>query len=62
VSSAYHSQYVFWDYVHPTTAAHAVLADTAVWLVPESGTLVMALMAAAMWLVRGVAKRKGRSS
>jgi phospholipase/lecithinase/hemolysin len=36
------SSYVFWDSVHPTTAAHAVLGDRfAAAVVPEPATLVL---------------------
>lgn len=35
--------YVFWDGLHPTTAAHAVMAQQALGVLPEPGSLVLLL-------------------
>jgi len=53
-------RYLFWDGVHPTTAAHAQLglafATTVANAVPEPSSLVLALFA--LSLVVGAARRK----
>ena len=40
------NQYVFWDDVHPTAAAHALIGDAAFAAVPEPATLTLACFAA----------------
>ncbi|MHC4179468.1 MAG: SGNH/GDSL hydrolase family protein [Planctomycetota bacterium] len=43
-------QYLFWDGIHPTAAAHRMLGDRAAALVPEpSGLLLAALAALGLW-------------
>jgi outer membrane lipase/esterase len=44
--------YVFWDSVHPTSAAHTVLGDAFAQAVPEPAALALLGMAAAAALVR----------
>jgi phospholipase/lecithinase/hemolysin len=58
--SANSNQYLFWDYIHPTAAAHMVTANAAALLVPEPGTLVLLAIGAGM----GVAlmAREGRGA
>ena len=47
------SAYVFWDSVHPTTAAHHALGDAfAKAVVPEPTVLTFVLVSASAWLLR----------
>ena len=61
--------YLFWDYLHPTTAAHGILASAAyagvqqsilsqTWIVPEPATSLMLVMGVAALI--GVAERRRR--
>jgi phospholipase/lecithinase/hemolysin len=47
------NQYVFWDDVHPTAAAHALIADDAFAVLPEPATLTLAAFAACAGVVMG---------
>ena len=49
-------QYLFWDIVHPTAAAHRILGNAFAVAVPEPGTLV--LVAVALWAL-GFCRRRG---
>jgi phospholipase/lecithinase/hemolysin len=40
-SGANPAKYLFWDSVHPTAAAHAMLANAAAQMIPEPSTLVL---------------------
>ena len=48
-------RYLFWDGVHPTTYAHAILGDLFARAVPEPATLVLVLAGIAL-----LARRHGR--
>jgi phospholipase/lecithinase/hemolysin len=47
------SAHIFWDTVHPTTAAHRALGDAfAAAVVPEPTSLTLAVVGAGVWLMR----------
>ena len=55
------STHIFWDTVHPTTAAHRALGDAfAVAVVPEPTSLTLAVVGAGAWLLRY--RRRGASA
>lgn len=56
-------RHLFWDYTHPTTAGHRVLADAlfASLQVPEPGTLVLLLASLAACSLRRCAPRSARA-
>ena len=53
------NQYLFWDTLHPTAAAHALLGQQALAIVPEPAGLVL-LGFGGLWLISG--RRKSRHS
>lgn len=53
------NQYLFWDAIHPTAAGHQLVADAALALVPEPGSLTMMLGGVGMLAM--VVARKRRS-
>jgi phospholipase/lecithinase/hemolysin len=58
VSSSKYGEYVFWDYIHPTTAAHAVLGEAAAQIVAEPATFVLAILGVAGLLGYGCWRRR----
>ncbi len=48
-------EFLFWDSIHPTTSAHAYLADVAAQTIPEPATLLMML-----WTIPGLLRRPYR--
>ncbi len=51
------NSYLFWDSIHPTTAAHGLLANAALLVIPEPGTaslLIVGLIVLASWRRRQV--------
>jgi outer membrane lipase/esterase len=48
---------LFWDGIHPTTAGHFLLAQQALLLVPEPGTVPLALFAG-LWMLAALRRRR----
>lgn len=46
------NSYVFWDYIHPTSATHSILAARAFAAVPEPATLALLLVGCIALLIR----------
>ncbi len=55
------NSYVFWDYIHPTSATHSILATRAFAAVPEPATLAL-LLAGCMALLARKKLYKNRST
>ena len=51
-------EFLYWDTIHPTAAAHRILGDAMLRTVPEPQTLLLVLLAAAA-LLRGATRKAG---
>ena len=54
--------YLFWDYVHPTAAGHAVLANAAALTIPEPGALALLMIGVGTWVAATACRRRGQPS
>jgi phospholipase/lecithinase/hemolysin len=57
------SKYVFWDDIHPTAAAHALLAEAAAQAIPEPSSLMLLAVGVVAWTaVRARGRRRAAAN